>query len=132
MLYTTVNGSQHLKTLIDDAMSFIVDKLSLPDNVFVEILLCSGGSAGGCVDLEEDDDGYRVFLIEINKKQSRHEITATLFHEMKHVEQTCSNKLNQTQWMGVCHKSTPYDLRPWEIEAYAFEERVMSEYLRND
>lgn len=128
MLYTTSNGSQHLKTLIDDAMSFIVDKLTLPDNVFVEVCFYSKGSAGGCIDLEEDEDGYHQFLVEINKQQTHRDIVATLFHEMKHVEQTATGKLDQVMWMGVCHKDTPYNDRPWEKEAYAFEEQTIAEY----
>lgn len=131
MIYTAVNGSRRLKQLIDEAMMFVVDKLSIPDNVFVEIFFCSEGSAGGCVDLEEDEDGYHVFLVEINRKQPPHEIVATLFHEMKHVEQTATGKLDQVMWMGVCHKDTPYNDRPWEKEAYAFEEQTITEYRAN-
>lgn len=128
MLYTTVNGSRTLKRFIDEAMSFVVDKLTIPDNVFIEVSFYSGGSAGGCIDLEVDEDGYHQFSIEINKQQPHVDIVATLFHEMKHVEQTSTGKLDQVMWMGVCHKNTSYNDRPWEKEAYAFEEQTIAEY----
>lgn len=128
MLYEILNGSAKHRKVIDDTMSLVIDEFDLEDNVFVEILFVSEGSAGGCVDMEIDDDGIHMFSVEINRNQSIEEIKATLIHELKHVEQHATGRLDQTIWLGVDHKNTPYDLRPWEIEAYEFEQKVVAKY----
>ena len=123
MIYEIHNGTQKLRRVIDEAMTFVVSYLDLPEDTWVDVEFISQGSAGGCIDTE---DG--TFLVEINKKQSLDEIVATLFHEMKHVEQTATGKLDQLMWEGVDHTSTPYYDRPWEKEAYAFEEQITNKY----
>lgn len=123
MLYEIHNGTQKLRRAIDEAMTFVIKHLNLPEDTWVDVEFISKGSAGGCVDTE---DG--TFLVEINRKQSLDEIVATLFHEMKHVEQTATGKLDQLMWEGVDYTGTPYYDRPWEKEAYAFEEQLTTWY----
>lgn len=128
MMYEIHNGSQKLRRAIDEAMSFIINYLDLDEKVWVDIEFVKCESAGGCIHLEEDDDNNQLFLVEINRKQSLDEIVATLFHEMKHVEQTATGRLDQLMWEGVDYTGTPYYDRPWEKEAYAFESRTIHEF----
>jgi hypothetical protein len=117
------------KAEIDRAMSFVVGQLNMPERVYINIKFhtSAGVSVGGCIDMEDDGE-YHYFEIDINKRQPLQEIIATLFHEMKHVEQTATGRLDQTIWEGVSHKDTPYNDRPWEKEAYNFESRCISRY----
>jgi hypothetical protein len=128
MLYEIQNGSVKHHKVVDQTMSLIIDEFDIPDNVFVEISFVTHGSAGGCVDMERED-GIHTFSVELNSRQSIKELRATLIHEMKHVEQYASGRLDQNQWLGVDHKDTPYDLRPWEIEAYQFEQNIFEKYF---
>ena len=129
MLYEVQNGSTKHRKVVDDTMSLIIDEYTIPDDVVVEIEFYSNGTAGGCVDMERDDDGVHRFVVDINRKQSIEEIKATLIHELKHVEQYASGRLDQNQWLGIDHKDTPYHLRPWEIEAYEFEQNIFQKYF---
>ena len=128
MLYEIHTGKRHHK-LIEDAMAFIVTRLNIPEDVWVDIYVKSleEGSLGGAVDMEDDGE-YHYFELEINSKQSREEIVATLFHEMKHVEQTATGRLDQFIWEGKDYSNVDYMDRPWEKEAYAFEHRTVYEY----
>lgn len=128
MLYEIHSGKKYAKT-IDDAMSFVINHLDLPDNVWVDIFVRSGedNSCGGAVDLEEDE-GYHCFEVDINSKLSRDEMIVTLFHEMKHVEQTANGRLDQTIWEGKDYSNVAYLDRPWEKEAYEFESRTILLY----
>ena len=128
MLYE-LHGCRNKKA-IDHAMSFVITLLDIPDHVYININFrrkWDGISMGGCIDMENDGE-YHYFEIDINNKQPLQEIIATLFHEMKHVEQTATGRLDQTIWEGVSYKDTPYDDRPWEKEAYNFESRCISRY----
>ena len=127
MIYEIENGTIKQQRIIDDAMAFVAPLLNIPDNVLVEIILMRCASSG-CIDMEEDEDGIHSFLIEINNKQSLEEIVATVFHEIKHVQQTISKRLDQCKWDGVDHSNTPYLDRPWEIEAYGFEEETCRQW----
>ena len=127
MLYE-LHGCRNKKA-IDHAMSFVSTLLNIPENVYIDIYFKQSPSAGGCIDMEDDGE-YHQFEIDINNKQPLEEMVATLFHEMKHVEQTVTGRLDQTIWEGVSHKDTPYEDRPWEKEAYEFEFRTVLQYRR--
>ena len=127
MLYE-LHGCRNKKA-IDKAMSFVATLLDIPEYVYVNIQFKQSPSAGGCIDMEDDGE-YHQFEIDINNKQPLEEMVATLFHEMKHVEQTATGRLDQTIWEGVSHKDTPYEDRPWEKEAYEFEFRTVLQYRR--
>jgi hypothetical protein len=127
MLYE-LHGCRNKKA-IDHAMSFVSTLLNIPENVYIDIYFKQSPSAGGCIDMEDDGE-YHQFEIDINNKQPLGEMVATLFHEMKHVEQTATGRLDQTIWEGVSHKDTPYEDRPWEKEAYEFEFRTVLQYRR--
>lgn len=125
MLYELHNCRN--KKVMHAAMSYVINHLDIPDHVYVDIYFKSCSSMGGCIDMEDDGE-YHYFEMEINNKQSLEEMVTTLFHEMKHVEQIITGRLDQTIWEGVSHKDTPYEDRPWEIEAYEFESRAILQY----
>ncbi len=130
MLYETVTGKKFSK-VIDDAMTFIVNHLDLPSHVWVDITMqkLPEGSCGGCVDLGDDGD-HHYFDLDINNNLTQQEIVRTIFHEMKHVEQTVNGRLDQRTWCGIDYTGVAYNDRPWEKEAYEFESRTISEYNR--
>jgi hypothetical protein len=131
MLYEIHTGKKHIK-VIDDAMTFIINHLDLPEHVWVDIFInaTKDESCGGAVDMEEDEDGYHYFHLDINSKLSRDEMIVTLFHEMKHVEQTANGRLDQTIWEGKDYSNVAYLDRPWEKEAYEFESRTILLYRK--
>jgi beta-galactosidase GanA len=136
MLYEIRTGKKYAK-VIGDAMTFIVDHLDLPNNVWVDLFITSNkdNSCGGSVDMEEDEYGYHHFYVDINNKLLHDEMVVTLFHEMKHVEQTANKRLDRTIWEGKDYGNVAYLDRPWEKEAYEFESRTILLYrnkLRQD
>ena len=128
MLYEINSGKKYQK-LVDNAMSFVINHLHLPENTWVDIFITSNteGSCGGCVDMESDGL-YHYFHVDINNRLCRDELVRTLFHEMKHVEQISNGKLDQLIWKGKDYSNIEYNDRPWEKEAYEFESRTFSIY----
>lgn len=123
MLYEILNGSKKHRQVVDDAMSFVINYLNLPEDVWVDVEFVSCISNGGCIELEDN-----AFSVEINRKQSVTEMIATLFHEMKHVEQYAAGRLGQTSWLGQEKPKLDYLDQPWEKEAFAFESRIVKLY----
>ena len=128
MLYEYENGSAKVRAIVDNAMAIVINHIDIPDNVNVTFEFAKSNSCGGCVDMEVDEDGVHQFYVDLNSKQSAEELTATVFHELKHVEQNANRRLDQTIWLGKDYKDVQYADRPWEIEAYAFEEQMMGLY----
>lgn len=126
MMYELEGGRIHQQKAVNKAMTFVDSYLNIPDDVYVEIVLGKFASSG-CICLDEED-GISYFLVEINTTQPLEEIVMSIFHELKHVEQTVNKRLDEGKWDGVDHSDTPYLDRPWEIEAYAFEEETYSKW----
>ena len=126
MLYEIHTGKKH-KNLIDGAMSFVIHHLDIPEDVWVDIFVKSCNNCGGVVHMEKEDE-WDYYQLDINSRQSSEEIVATLFHEMKHVEQTATGRLNQYIFEGKDYSNVDYWDRPWEKEAYAFESRTILRY----
>lgn len=126
MIYE-VSGKTKAMESIDRAMSVASSLLNLPENVWVNIEMTNCKSNGGCVHLDEED-GYLMFDVDINKKQCAREIVITLLHEMKHVEQYATGRLGQDTWLGQPRPNLPYYDLPWEQEAFDFESRAIHVY----
>ena len=119
MRYEVSGGNKHKREVVDKAMSCVIHLVKIPSSIYVEISFIKSGNHGVVQDTKTR------FLIEINSTVCLAEIAYTVFHEMKHVEQLVSGKLqhtyNKTLWMGEDHTETPYFQCPWEVEAYKFE-----------
>lgn len=119
MRYTVEGGNAKQRKIVDAAMSYVIQLLNIPDDIFVEITLGVFSSHGVM------QTSPRRFEIEVHKRVSNEEIVYTIFHEMKHVEQMVHKRLQHGWltiiWEGVDHSNTPYFECPWEKEAYNFE-----------
>ena len=125
-IYGTKNPSS--LQAIDHAMTVACQMLDIPDNVWVDIEFTNDyASNGGCVHCDEED-GYEMFTIDINKKQSIEQIVVTLLHEMKHVEQYATGRLDQDSWLGEAKPVAEYEDLPWEKEAFEFERIATERY----
>lgn len=101
------------------------------------------GSMASCDYEIEDDGSYPVdFTIEVaNPYRDIKPLyyLKTLFHEMTHVDQYCSGRLESRQtkkhvpyllWEGDRYEEThEYWKQPWEIEAYGTEECALLSFL---
>ena len=91
------------------------------------------GADGFCT--QEDDDS---FLIELSIHLRGADLIRTVIHELVHVRQYLLGQLEQKHvdgkgprmyWNRMDMTETPYDERPWEIEAHNQEEKLCSEFL---
>ena len=108
---------------IDSVMTEVVKYLDLPETYLDIFFIRSGDKSAGCMELDD-----MAFNIDIPKGAIRNksELAAMVIHEMKHVEQRTLGKLEEGMtWLGKSYKGTRYEDQPWEIEAYAFENKML-------
>jgi len=119
MLYDIEGGNKHKREVVHKAMSYAIHLVKIPNNVCVLIDVVRSGNHGIVRETKTR------FIMDINTTVSLADIAYTVFHEMKHVEQLTSGKLQHIDgkclWLGEDYTDTAYFDRPWEIEAYKFE-----------
>lgn len=123
MIYEVNNTPKKLDTaLLDKAVSFACDYLDLDVDLTIEFESLKRHQCGFC---DYDDDEV---IVTIAKRLSLHEMLVTLFHELIHVHQYASGRLQHgSKWLGKVYKCA-YEELPWEIEAHEMESVMMKEF----
>lgn len=83
----------------------------------------------GLVEYEADEEFAEVSVY-LAKRLSPKESIRTLFHEMVHVKQYVSGKLEAgavQKWEGIVYEDD-YENLPWELEAFELEEQMMETF----
>lgn len=83
----------------------------------------------GLVDYESDEEFAEVSVY-LAKRLSPKEAIRTLFHEMVHVKQYVTGKLEAgvvQKWEGIYYEDD-YENLPWELEAFELEEQMMKTF----
>lgn len=120
MIYEVVNKPNKIETvLLDSAVSFACSYLNLNVDFTIEFDSLKRHQCGIC-DYEEDE-----IVIFIAKRLSPKTAIRTLFHELVHVQQYESGRLDHNRmWEGTSY-DCEYADRPWELEAFDLEEKMM-------
>lgn len=129
MMYYTRNKPKQIEyERIDEAVMHAVNFLDLPDvqvNIDFKKLDCVAAN----IDYQKDE---MIVEIQINKNIWRedYEFEKTIFHELAHAKQIIDGRLDTSypsKWNGIIYTCSYYDL-PWEKEAYALEEEMISAF----
>ena len=70
------------------------------------------------------DRDNSIVCVFLNPNSSLEEMITSLAHEMIHVWQVERGDLNGSLWKEHDMRSLPYEMRPWELEAFANQERI--------
>jgi len=115
------------------ALYFFEEKLDLLDrfnDVIVKVTVTSNIDVYGycCIEqYDENDDVYELSM-DVQKGQTNSEIIHTLAHEMVHIHQYVTKKLNDdlTVWKGkkIDSDNIDYEDHPWEIEAMMIGDKL--------
>ena len=100
MIYEVLNTPKKLDTaMLDKAVSFACDYLGLDVDLTIEFESLKRHQCGFC---DYDDDEV---IVTIAKRLSLREMLVTLFHEMIHVHQYASGRLEHgSKWLGKVYK----------------------------
>lgn len=123
MIYEVNNVPKKLDiALLDKAVSFACDYLGLDVDLTIEFESLKKHQCGFC-DYDEDE-----VIVTIAKRLSLREMIVTLFHELVHVQQYASGRLEHGgKWLGKVYDCAYIEL-PWEIEAHKLEGVMMEKF----
>jgi biotin synthase-like enzyme len=131
MIYEVVNKPKKIdEVLLDRAVSFAADFLELDVDLLISFQSLKKHQCGFCdyscdysCDFDEDE-----VIITIAKRLSLREMIVTLFHEMIHVQQYVSGRLEHgSKWLGKVYECV-YSELPWEVEAHEMEKEMMAKF----
>lgn len=123
MIYEVNNVPKKLDiALLDKAVSFACDYLKLDVDLTIEFESLKKHQCGFC-DYDEDE-----VIVTIAKRLSLREMLVTLFHELIHVHQYASGRLEHGgKWLGKVYDCAYIEL-PWEVEAHEMEGVMMKKF----
>jgi hypothetical protein len=70
------------------------------------------------------DRGNSIVCVFLNPNCSLEDMIVSLAHEMIHVWQVERGDFSGNLWKGQDLRSVPYEMRPWELEAFGNQEAV--------
>ena len=124
MLYSVIGGTKKEREAVTEALWF-AKKYWLPKHrklaVDVEITKHLDVDAD-C--LEGDDD--REYEIRVKRGLGYEDLVTAIFHEFVHVKQDVLK-----QFPMFAPSDIPYMERPWEIEAYAEQEKMLKKFKKD-
>lgn len=125
-----IGGCKSKKDLAEKVTAWYLKKV-MPQmrtlDITIKLTKCyDKGVYGYCMEGENN----REFEIEIDKNLRIYDFVTTLCHELTHLKQYARGEMKQydrglTRWKGVVYpEDTPYDDKPWEIEAHDIQNKL--------
>ena len=123
MLYSVIGGTKREREAVTEALWFAKDYwLPRHRKLFVDVEIAPGLQAeADC--FEGDDD--REYEIRVRRGLDYEDLITAIFHEFVHIKQDVLK-----QFPMFAPTDIPYFDRPWEIEAYAEQEKMLKAYIK--
>ena len=118
------NTNKKRQRTIEDALwsakSYLLPRHRIDE---IEIESVKGLQAHG--DCYDSDD--RSFVIRVNKELSEQDLLTTIFHEFVHIKQFIKKEFGGDIF-SISNEEVAYMDRPYEIEAFELEKKILEEY----
>lgn len=119
-VYDITGGTKKERKTVEDALHFAKQYL-MPRIRILDIEISLKKNMDVDADVVGDD---REFTMRIRKGQERDDLLTSVFHEMVHVKQYVRNEFPVFE-VGC---EVDYLERPWEIEAFDLQEKMLDTY----
>ena len=121
MYYYVQGGNNKERQTISEALCFAKNYL-LPrhKNIEVDVKVTKKLYADADV-IEGDDD--RHFVLRVRKGMKKEDLLTAIFHEFVHIKQAIRKEFPLFEINDI-----PYFERPWEIEAYDLQEKMLDKF----
>lgn len=121
MFYEITGGTKHERKLVEGALLFAKEYLmprirDLEIEIFIEKNMTSDADVVG---------DEREYEMRVRKGQDDEDLITAIFHEMVHVKQGVRGEFPLFESSDL-----DYLDRPWEIEAYDLQEKILDAYLK--
>ena len=123
--------------VIREAFDMVHNELFPDTDEVIDVAIYFSDETGDAMGLvcEEDDNEYTILLNE-DLLDDNIELFRTVCHESVHIAQYVKTDLvhlpyGKYSWKGTIMDSVEYEKRPWEIEAYEYEEKFTWDYEKN-
>ena len=128
--------NQKFRKEMREALYFFEEQLNIGDDyeyVLVKVKVTKNIDVYGYCNIEhyDEEDNVIELAMEVQTGQTQSDTIHTLAHEMVHIRQYVTGKLNDdmSMWNGekIDSDSIDYDEHPWEIEAQELGDKLYDE-----
>ncbi len=139
MVHVQVIGQIKNKLLIERVSELLLEniiptKIKRTVDVTINVLTICDQQAGGYCWGDETTIEIEIARMSNNHRYSREKILTNLTHELIHAKQFITGELTPTMNMwklqAVDRTKIPHIQRPWEYEAYGWENRLYEHYFK--
>ena len=127
--------TEETKKLMLESAKFYGKELGLSDDMNINIEYSWAKwycFIHGYIKKESGDNNYSIHIYLNHNKFS---LLNTMAHEMIHAKQFYKGELsvdgNKRFWFGVDHTDTPYEDKPWEIEAFEGSKVLSDKFIKH-
>jgi hypothetical protein len=125
MMYSVIGGTKTERKLVTEALWFAKDYwLPRHRKLAVDVEISPTLAAEADV-LEGDED--REYEIRVRKGLGREDLITAIFHEFVHIKQAVLREFPMFEPSDI-----PYLDRPWEIEAFAEQEKMLKKFEKSE
>ena len=121
MFYEITGGTKHERKLVETALLFAKQYL-MPRIRDLDIEISIEKDMTADADVVGDEREYEM---RVRKGQNDEDLITAIFHEMVHVKQAVRGEFPLFESSDIAY----FD-RPWEIEAYDLQEKILDAYLK--
>tara|TARA_B110000503_G_scaffold93571_1_gene141111 strand:+ start:6351 stop:6734 length:384 start_codon:yes stop_codon:yes gene_type:complete len=124
-MYSVIGGTKTERKLVTEALWFAKDYwLPRHRKLAVDVEISPTLAAEADV-LEGDED--REYEIRVRKGLGREDLITAIFHEFVHIKQAVLREFPMFEPSDI-----PYLDRPWEIEAFAEQEKMLKKFEKSE
>ena len=125
MMYSVIGGTKTERKLVTEALWFAKDYwLPRHRKLAVDVEISPTLAAEADV-LEGNED--REYEIRVRKGLGREDLITAIFHEFVHIKQAVLREFPMFEPSDI-----PYLDRPWEIEAFAEQEKMLKKFEKSE
>jgi|TARA_B110000483_G_C17725484_1_gene362602 hypothetical protein len=121
MLYSVIGGTKKERETVTEALWFAKQYL-LPRHRKLAVDVEISPKLIAEADILEGDD-EREYEMRVRKGLSKEDLITAIFHEFVHIKQDVRKEFPMFESTDI-----PYFERPWEIEAYAMQEKMLESF----
>ena len=123
MLYSVIGGTKKERAAVEEALWFAKDYwLPRHRNLWVDVELLPESKIDAEADCLGDD---REYEIRVRKGLDYEDLITAIFHEFVHIKQHVRKEFPMFECTDI-----PYLERPWEVEAYAEQEKMLKKFKK--
>lgn len=132
-IFGQIKNKKRIREYAEDSLTYLLPPVT--EDIFIDITFkksLDNDMLGYCLG-DSNSSEIEIAKTFNNEKLSIDDMMLSLAHELIHAKQFIRGELSpsNSNWKGTIHEETIYSKRPWEKQAYLFEDLIFNTFWKN-